>query len=451
MADRERIVRSERSIKSEEGKRKKIALAVEARDFGPISGGKITLKPLTLFIGPNNSGKSYAAMLVHSIFESYTPTALRGPMPLFYKWHFFARDIEVHKILVEERAELKRHINTLKEEEELEISTLFLEKVTTRIFDALYEKRLSDEIVRSYACPLRNLIRIGKRDFTLKINVNSFEIRLNYQKGEKLKIEEYPKLDLKIKIKASGTLIREFKVHRKEKEFLIQIGVGRNKKEQDFLVVRLMDSIFGICASNLLENVAIPCYYLPAARSGILQGHKALAASILKKVPYVGIERLEIPRFSGVVSDFISSIISLPEEKGPFFSLAQEFEKELIKGKIVVRTLDEYRYPEIHYNFQDTEIPLHRASSTVSELAPLFLYLKYVVEPGSVLIIEEPEAHLHPKNQRILAAFLVKLIRSGVTILITTHSEYLLEQLSSFIMLSKVEPQKRIETLTPSE
>ena len=66
MADRERIARSGRSIKSEEGERKKIALAVEAKDFGPISDGKITLKPLTLFIGPNNSGKSYAAMLVSS-------------------------------------------------------------------------------------------------------------------------------------------------------------------------------------------------------------------------------------------------------------------------------------------------------------------------------------------------------------------------------------------------
>lgn len=117
----------------------------------------------------------------------------------------------------------------------------------------------------------------------------------------------------------------------------------------------------------------------------------------------------------------------------------------MIKGEIVVRTLDEYLYPEIQYNFLGTEIPLHRASSTVSELAPLFLYLKYVVDPGSVLIIEEPEAHLHPENQRILAKFLVKLIRNGVYIIITTHSEYLLEQLSSFIMLSKIEPKKRIE------
>ena len=164
-----------------------------------------------------------------------------------------------------------------------------------------------------------------------------------------------------------------------------------------------------------------------------------------RKIPYVGIEPFEIPKFSGVVSDFISSIISLPAEKGDFYQLAEQFEKELIKGEITVRTPEKYVYPEIQYNYLGTEIPLHRASSTVSELAPLFLYLKYSIKPGGILIIEEPEAHLHPENQRLLAKFLVKLIRRGVNITITTHSEYLLEQLSSFVLLSKVDPQKRVD------
>ena len=35
----------------------KIGLNIEMGDFGPIIEGKISLKPLTLFVRPNNSGK----------------------------------------------------------------------------------------------------------------------------------------------------------------------------------------------------------------------------------------------------------------------------------------------------------------------------------------------------------------------------------------------------------
>ncbi len=423
--------------------RREIELKIEVKNFGPISSGKITLKPLTLFIGPNNSGKSYAAMLVHSIFESYAPITLPRRAPFFMRGRFFAKHLDIRTFL-KEFPELKRQIDDLKEGRELEIPKQVIEKVTNMIFGEIYEKRLSDEVVRSYACPLNELIRIGKKSFVLKINFNSYSTHLTYQK-DKLKIKEYPQLNIKIRIKVIDLPRPTIEIKEKEKEVLIEIGGWREKEEKRFMSIRLMDIIFEVCVSKILENVAMPCYYLPAARSGILQGHKALAASIVKKAPYVGIEKLEIPKFSGVVSDFISSVITLPEEKGPFYQLAQNFEKKLIKGEIVVRTLDEYLYPEIKYNFQNTEIPLHRASSTVSELAPLFLYLKYSIAPGSILIIEEPEAHLHPENQRILAKLLVKLIRKGVNITITTHSEYLLEQLSTFILLSKVEPKNRVE------
>ena len=133
----------------------------------------------------------------------------------------------------------------------------------------------------------------------------------------------------------------------------------------------------------------------------------------------------------------------MPEKEGPFFKMAQKFEKEIIKGNITFKTLDDFSSPEINYSFQDMEIPLHRSSSTVSELAPIFIYLEYMVAPGTILIIEEPEAHLHPKNQRLLAQLIIKLIRQDVRIIITTHSEYLLEQFDNFIDLSKLKEEKR--------
>jgi len=45
-----------------------VELEVEIENFGPISSGKARLRPLTIFIGHNNSGKSYTAMLICSIF-----------------------------------------------------------------------------------------------------------------------------------------------------------------------------------------------------------------------------------------------------------------------------------------------------------------------------------------------------------------------------------------------
>lgn len=424
----ERIVL--RSIETQ--KKKKINLTFEPKNFGPINSGNITMKPLTLLIGPNNSGKSYAAMLVYSLFESLTPE-----IPVSMAEHF-SKYFNIHT-LQKEFSELWNRIDSMKEGEESEIS---LEKLINKIFEEVYNQRLSNEIIRSYACSLRELVRIGKESFSLKIMYDSYKIDLTYQK-DKLAIRWYSQLDIKMRIKILDQQHLLFEISKDDENF-IEIGrwfVGENK---ELMFLQLTKWILDLCLTNIFKNMITPCYYLPAARSGILQGHKALAATIVKKAPLVGIEKLEIPKFSGVISDLISSIIALPEEEGPFYELAQELEKELLRGEIVVKTLDEYFYPEIRYNVQGNEIPLHRASSTVSELAPLILYLKYMIEPGSILIIEEPEAHVHPENQRILAKFLVKLIRKDVNIIITTHSDYLIEQLSSFILLSRVEPEKRV-------
>jgi predicted ATPase len=263
---------------------------------------------------------------------------------------------------------------------------------------------------------------------------------------EEIKIEILPQVDIKVKINMVEPQqipftksTRRVKISENEIQFYLTKGKEIRKEILFEIVEVILDFIY-----YKLRSLAVPSYYLPAARSGILQGHRALAAGIIRRIPYVGIEKLpEIPPFSGVVSDFISSILNLPERKGTFYELAKEFEEEIIKGEVVVRPFEEYHGPDIKYKFKDTEIPLHRSSSTVSELAPLFLYLKYHIEPENILIIEEPEAHLHPQNQLILAKFLVRMIRKGIYVIITTHSEFLLEKLSNFIMLSKIEPRER--------
>ncbi|MGC8932750.1 MAG: AAA family ATPase [Candidatus Methanodesulfokora sp.] len=420
-------------------------MEIEVENFGPVSSGRVELKPLTVFIGPNNSGKSYTAMLIRSIFE-VLPHSLLELYPPPFRSHFLLDAIrgEVSESL---KRSIKDLIENLKEKEEFEVPKQLVEHIISEIFREVYEKRLSKEIIRSFASPLNELIKMGKNLSTLKIKFNSHNINL-FLIGDKLELREHPRLDLRIWIKKVEEPTIGAKM-KKENEFIIEMGKIPQIPPADIANI-LAGNILEICASHvysMVESLLVPCYYLPAARSGILQGHKALVAGIMRKIPYVGIERLEVPpTFPGVVSDFLSSIISLPEEKGPFYQLARELEEELIRGEIVVGTLEErYSHPEIKYDFEGKEIPLHRASSTVSELAPLFLYLKYYIRPESVLVIEEPEAHLHPTNQRVLAKLLVRLVRKGVYVVITTHSEYLLEQLSNFILLSRIEPGERVK------
>ena len=50
-----------------------------------------------------------------------------------------------------------------------------------------------------------------------------------------------------------------------------------------------------------------------------------------------------------------------------------------------------------------------------------------------MVIIEEPEAHLHPANQKLLAELINAMVTNKVQLLITTHSDFLLGQLSMLI------------------
>ena len=79
----------------------------------------------------------------------------------------------------------------------------------------------------------------------------------------------------------------------------------------------------------------------------------------------------------------------------------------------------------------------------VSDLAPLVLYLRHVVGPGEVLIVEEPESHLHPEAQSALAREIVRLVAGGLRVLVTTHSDWMLHQFANQVRLSGLEAERR--------
>ncbi len=82
-------------------------------------------------------------------------------------------------------------------------------------------------------------------------------------------------------------------------------------------------------------------------------------------------------------------------------------------------------------------VPLYITSSMIKELMPLVLYLRYQAKPNDLIIIDEPEMHLHPAAQVEIIEFLSMLTNVGLHVLITTHSPYIVDHIANLIEAKK--------------
>ena len=145
----------------------------------------------------------------------------------------------------------------------------------------------------------------------------------------------------------------------------------------------------------------------------------------------------EIPTLSSVVVDFMKQLPLYEESESndTILAIADAIESGVLAGKVIASPLLS-GYPEFFYQPHGAKekIRLNQTSSMVSELAPLVLFLRSLVHLGDTLIIEEPEAHLHPGAQADMAVILARLVRAGVKVIITTHSEWLLEEIGNLTL-----------------
>ena len=83
------------------------------------------------------------------------------------------------------------------------------------------------------------------------------------------------------------------------------------------------------------------------------------------------------------------------------------------------------------------------SSSAVRSLLDVGFYLHHVAKPGDLLMIDEPELNLHPENQRRLARLFARLVNLGIRVFVTTHSDYIVKELNTLIMLNNDTPNNR--------
>jgi len=85
---------------------------------------------------------------------------------------------------------------------------------------------------------------------------------------------------------------------------------------------------------------------------------------------------------------------------------------------------------------------LYQKGTGVSQILPV-LVMSLLANSGSIVLIEQPELHLHPALQQKLGNFFIELAKSGRNFVIETHSEYLITRLRKLVSVAG-EPSESI-------
>jgi len=106
---------------------------------------------------------------------------------------------------------------------------------------------------------------------------------------------------------------------------------------------------------------------------------------------------------------------------------------EIIGGKYkVAKTRDLFFIPKS----SSVRLTMEESSSAVRTMLDIGFYICHAAEKGDLLIIDEPELNLHPENQCRLARLLARLVNLGIKVFITTHSDYLVKEFNTLLMLN---------------
>ena len=397
---------------------------ISVENFGPIREGTVEFKPLTVFIGTNNSGKTYMATLMYALFRAFTRNAFSAEWP--QQFHGALGD-EYGEILSSWTTPPPLTVNDLPDGVREALEAMVVSLISSgkiglykSVLDAFGLVDISQLAFRANGAARSFALSVSGFDLDRSIIDLPQESPLGAVESDR-----YPPPigDLDI----SGVLGQSpFRARKMLLKFVWNEFLDR----------------WGIPAGDV--------HYLPAGRSGILRGWGFFEST--------SVEEFATSK-PGTVGDFLRTLRSVlrgtdnglnktlaaihnGEGQNPALFL---MENNLLAGGISVSG-NSSPYMTMRYETDGLlSVPIQQASSMAAELAPLYLWIERVLRPGDVLIIDEPEAHLHPENQRLVARVLVRLVNAGVNVICATHSSLILHQMSNHILAAKKTAEKRAE------
>ena len=359
-------------------------------NFAKIESADIQITPLMCFVGDNNSGKSYLMSLLWGVLTLGKDMFPKAPS-----------DSKVYK----------KCESWLKENKNRNIE-------------------ITENIVEMYIQWFNELLDIHKKNLLHKI--------FNYEVGaEKILIRDYKrKKKLEVQWENAG------------ERYSVTESYIRFPKQEMYTREQLLRMNAYICWNILMEGIAAPLYtpiikgrrmgepvYLPASRTGFMLTYSQLIENSLQ-VSFAPASRENLSALTLPYVDFLQLITKF-ETKTKVNRKSEwtidYIEHNMTKGNLTVK---KDMVPLIQYQPEGTnkEIPLYVASSIVAEISPLLLLFKSDIN-FKTLVIEEPEAHLHPELQQRMARLIINLVNQGIPVWITTHSDTMLQHINNMLKL----------------
>ena len=387
-------------------------VTISVENFGPIEHGKIDLRPMNIFVGPSNTGKTWFAVLIYALHRMLDGFFDLLPV-MAYLPHEFPQNVKtIQKILDKlNSASGKLLFSDLDEEDREDLQSIFTNP-------GFLGSDLRSELERCFDLDAASdLIRMSK-------DCNEACVSLKIGGSAEVSWDFRMSILSNSDIHTNGKM-EDFDLKRVENAF--------EKKVEKIFSVKQISDFF----TNLSREMKRPdAHYLPADRSGIMHTYRVVASSLIQRAARAD----PAPSgFSGVMADFMQGLVHYDESKQPrtpVDDIADALERDTLSGRI--RTVSSSLpggFPAFVYRPRKAErdIRLTQASSMVSELAPVVLLVRGSVRAGDTLLIDEPEAHLHPAAQTEMATFLARLARAGVRVVITTHSDWLLQEIGNLM------------------